>query len=143
MDKQEPVANGEQTIGLAEKPKELVITHHSLLYYCFYPFFFTLFTLFVYCINHLPQPVASKDEKATVPPILVDSNAFNLPSEGQTQAGTSNMDGGHNGAHNFYASQAQPFYYQGQPTCLNISSHFAFLVQFLLQNMNLCIVLYS
>ncbi|ONM04150.1 evolutionarily conserved C-terminal region 5 [Zea mays] len=81
MDKQEPVANGEQTIGLAEKPKEL--------------------------------PVASKDEKATVPPILVDSNAFNLPSEGQTQAGTSNMDGGHNGAHNFYASQAQPFYYQG------------------------------
>ena len=85
----------------------------------FYPFFtLCLLTLFVDCINHLPQPVASKDEKAAVPPISVDSNAIDLPSEGQTQAGTSNMDGGHNGAHNFYASQAQPFYYQGQLACL-------------------------
>ena len=115
MDKQEPVANVEQKIGLSEKPKEQVITH-----YCFFILFFTLclLTLFVDCINHLPQPVASKDEKAAVPPISVDSNAIDLPSEGQTQAGISNMDGGHNGAHNFYASQAQPFYYQGQLACL-------------------------
>ena len=104
MDKQEPVANGEQTIGLAEKPKELVITHHSLLYYCFYPFFFTLFTLFVYFINHLPQPIANKDENATVPLISVGSNAIDLPSEGQIQVGTLNMDGGHNSAHNLYSS---------------------------------------
>ncbi|CAO2177328.1 unnamed protein product [Urochloa humidicola] len=83
MDKQEPIADVEQKIGLTEKPKE--------------------------------QLVPGKDEKATVPPISVDSNAIDLPSEGQTQAGTSNIDGDHNAAypHNFYASQAQPFYYQG------------------------------
>ncbi|CAO2207558.1 unnamed protein product [Urochloa humidicola] len=83
MDKQEPIADVEQKIGLTEKPKE--------------------------------QLVPGKDEKATVPPISVDSNSIDLPSEGQTQAGTSNIDGDHNAAypHNFYASQAQPFYYQG------------------------------
>ncbi|KAG2580606.1 YTH domain-containing protein ECT2-like [Panicum virgatum] len=83
MDKQEPIADVEQKIGLTEKPKE--------------------------------QPVPSKDEKATLPPISVDSNVINIPCEGQTQAGTSNIDGDHNTAypHNFYASQAQPFYYQG------------------------------
>ncbi|XP_062192017.1 YTH domain-containing protein ECT2-like isoform X2 [Phragmites australis] len=58
------------------------------------------------------QPVPSKDEKTIVPPISVDSNAIDLPSEGQAPAGTSNTDGDHN-PHNFYASQAQPFYYQG------------------------------
>ncbi|KAK3122391.1 hypothetical protein QOZ80_8BG0668970 [Eleusine coracana subsp. coracana] len=83
MDKQEPVADVEPKIVLAEKPKE--------------------------------QPVPSKDEKAIVPPISVDSNAIDLPSEGQAQAGTSNIGGDHNAAyqHNFYASQTQPFYYQG------------------------------
>ncbi|KAK8451697.1 hypothetical protein SEVIR_6G252100v4 [Setaria viridis] len=83
MEKQEPIADVEQKIGLTEKPTE--------------------------------QPVPSKDDKATLPPISVDSNAIDLPSEGQTQAGTSNIDGDHNAAypHNFYASQAQPFYYQG------------------------------
>ncbi|XP_062196039.1 YTH domain-containing protein ECT4-like isoform X2 [Phragmites australis] len=83
MDKQDPVADVEQKIVLAEKPKE--------------------------------QPVPSKDEKATVPPLSVASSAIDLPSDGQTQAGTSNIGGNHNAAypHNFYASQAQPFYYQG------------------------------
>jgi hypothetical protein len=85
-----------------------------------------LFTLFADCINHLPQHVPSKDEKATFPPISVDSNVIDIPSEGQTQAGTSNIDVDHNAAypHNFYASQAQPFYYQGQ-LAYSLSSHFA------------------
>ncbi|KAJ1283649.1 hypothetical protein BS78_03G144400 [Paspalum vaginatum] len=83
MDKQEPIADVEQMIGLSKKPKE--------------------------------QPDPSKDEKATVPQISVVPNATDLPCEGQAQAGTSNVDGEHNAAylHHFYASQAQPFYYQG------------------------------
>ena len=109
------MSNKRQISPRSLRSRSLLIT--VLLF--FYPFFtLCLFTLFVDCINHLSQPVASKDEKAAVPPISVDSNAIDLPSEGQTQAGTSNMDGGHNGAHNFYASQAQPFYYQGQLACL-------------------------
>jgi YTH domain-containing family protein len=50
-----------------------------------------------------------------VPQISVDSNTIDLPSEGQVQAGASNISGDHNAAypHNFYASQGQPFYYQG------------------------------
>lgn len=115
MDKQEPIADVEQKIGLTEKPKEQVITllpFKRFLIHCFY----VLFTLFADCVNLLSQPVPSKDEKATLPPISVDSNVINIPCEGQTQAGTSNIDGDHNAAypHNFYASQAQPFYYQGQ-----------------------------
>ena len=109
------MSNKRQISPRSLRSRSLLIT--VLLF--FYPFFtLCLFTLFVDCINHLSQPVASKDEKAAVPPISVDSNAIDLPSEGQTQAGISNMDGGHNGAHNFYASQAQPFYYQGQLSCL-------------------------
>lgn len=94
------------------------LRNRSLLYYhlLIMRSFHTLFTLFAYCTNHLPQPVPGKDEKATVPPISVGSNTIDLPSEGQNQAGTSNIDGDHNSAYpnNFYASQAQPFYYQGQ-----------------------------
>ena len=100
MDKQEPVANVEQKIGLSGKPKELVITHYRITVFIL----FTLFTLFVYCINHLPQPITNKDENAIVPLISVGSNAIDLPSEGQIQVGTLNMDGGHNSAHNLYSS---------------------------------------
>jgi YTH domain-containing family protein len=63
----------------------------------------------------LPQPIPSKDEKAIVPPISVDSRAIDVPSEVQAQAGASNISENHKTAypHNFYASQRQPFYYQG------------------------------
>ncbi|KAL6859180.1 hypothetical protein ACP4OV_018182 [Aristida adscensionis] len=62
------------------------------------------------------QLVLNKDEKPVMPPISIDSNRIELPSEGQAQAaGTSSIGGDYNAAdqHNLYASQAQPFYYPG------------------------------
>ncbi|KAG8048275.1 hypothetical protein GUJ93_ZPchr0008g11883 [Zizania palustris] len=65
--------------------------------------------------NPKEQSIPSKDEKAPKPTIFHDSNDINIPSEGQAQAGTSNIGGGHDDAYpqTLYSSQAQPFYYQG------------------------------
>jgi hypothetical protein len=51
MDKQEPVANVEQKIGLSRKPKELVITHYRIIV-------FVLF-YFVYSVCLFYQPSTS------------------------------------------------------------------------------------
>ncbi|XP_040382875.1 YTH domain-containing protein ECT1-like [Oryza brachyantha] len=65
--------------------------------------------------NPEEQTIPRKDEKAPKPTISNDPNDINLPSEGQAQAGTSNIGGGQNAAYpqTLYSSQAQPFYYQG------------------------------
>ncbi|KQJ99325.1 uncharacterized protein LOC100846631 isoform X2 [Brachypodium distachyon] len=61
------------------------------------------------------QTIARKDEKILKPTISLDSSVISLPSEGQAQAGTSNIGVEHNAAYpqHMYSPQAQPFYYPG------------------------------
>ncbi|KAM3406385.1 hypothetical protein ACQJBY_000465 [Aegilops geniculata] len=65
--------------------------------------------------NTKEQTIPAKDEKTVKPTISLDSSVINLPSDGQAQAGTSNIGGEHNVVfpQHMYSSQAQPFYYQG------------------------------
>jgi hypothetical protein len=55
MDKQEPVANVEQKIGLSRKPKELVITHYRIIVFCpFLPCLLCLSILSTIYLSLLP-----------------------------------------------------------------------------------------